>query len=208
MGWICILGFNNRYESSKFYRGSLHLRGLCLCFFCCIVAGCAPALFTRFEQTLSTQHSATVALEQWCAELGIAVPSQIVALPVRNEAQAEPAGLRKILAISEAEPVRFRFVKLNCGEKTLSEAMNWYVPARLTPEMNAMLENTTTPFGLVVAPIGFQRERLEARRGALPGCPKPTILTHRARLILPDGKPLALVTECYTAENLRRGDRN
>jgi chorismate-pyruvate lyase len=110
--------------------------------------------------------------------------------------------LRETLGIPGDEPVRLRHVRLACGAKVLSEATNWYVPARLTPAMNAALDSGTVPFGKVAAPLGFRRERLEARRGALPGCPRTTILSHRARLVLPDGQPLALVTECYTQENL------
>jgi len=115
---------------------------------------------------------------------------------------AEPAGLRDTLGIAKDEPVRLRHVRLACGAKVLSEATNWYVPARLTPAMNTALDGTAAPFGRIAAPLDFRRERLEARRGALPGCPVPTILSHRARLVLPDGRPLALVTECYTPENL------
>lgn len=118
----------------------------------------------------------------------------------------EPAELRETLGISSGEPVRLRRVRLACGDKVLSEASNWYVPGRLTPAMNAALDGSTAPFGRVAAPLGFRRERLAARRGALPGCPAATILSHRARLVLPDGRPLALVQECYTRENLGRRD--
>lgn len=115
---------------------------------------------------------------------------------------AEPADLRQALAIASSESVRLRHVRLTCGSVVLSEATNWYVPARLTPEMNAVLDSTTRPFGAVAAPLGFRRERLASLRGALPGCPPRTVLSHRARLILPDGRPLALLLECYQGEAL------
>jgi hypothetical protein len=38
-------------------------------------------------------------------------------------------------------------VHLKCGERVLSEADNWYVPARLTKEMNQSLENSDIAFG-------------------------------------------------------------
>lgn len=180
-----------------------HKRSLCVSAALLAVAGCGPTLLTRFEHVLGAQDSATAALEQWCASRGIAEPARIVARPLTDQVATEPTGLRQALDISDREEVRFRHVQLSCGDKVLSVATNWYVPGRLTPAMNATLDNSATPFGRVAAPLGFRRERLDTRRGALPGCPSAAVLSHRARLILPDGKPLALVTECYTAENLR-----
>jgi hypothetical protein len=68
--------------------------------------------------------------------------------------------------------------------------------------MNEALETSDTPFGKVVAPLGFTRKRLASRRGAAEDCPKDTVLSHRALLELPDGRPLSLVVECYTTANL------
>ena len=45
----------------------------------------------------------------------------------------------------------------------MSEADNWYVPARLTPEMNAFLDTTDTPFGKAVRPLQPYRKTLEAK---------------------------------------------
>lgn len=156
----------------------------------------------RFEQTLAGNDSATAALRQWCAAEGIADPSQIVARPVPDATAAEPADLRALLRIDPAEPLGYRHVRLVCADTILSEAHNWYVPARLTPAMNAALAATDTPFGTVAAPLGFRRERLAVTHGPAPGCPAGTILSHRALLRLPDGAPLALLVECYTAANL------
>lgn len=77
------------------------------------------------------------------------------------------------------------------------------MPSRLTPEMNATLAGTDTPFGKVVAPLRFTRQRLEARRGRAEGCPRGTVLSHRAVLRLPDGRPISLVVECYQDGALR-----
>lgn len=97
----------------------------------------------------------------------------------------------------------YRHVRLSCGASVLSVAHNWYVPSRLSPDMNEALETSDTPFGKVVAPLRFTRERLASERGPAEGCPKDTILSHRAVLRLPDGRPLSLVVECYTRANLR-----
>ncbi len=104
--------------------------------------------------------------------------------------------------MSDAEPLGYRHVRLSCGGKVLSQAHNWYVPARLTPEINRQLETTDIPFGKAIAPLGFERERLFGKRGTIEGCPKDTILIHQAMLRLSDGRPVSLVIECYTPENL------
>ncbi len=65
---------------------------------------------------------------------------------------------RKRLRLGDDEPVKYRRVALACGDHILSEADNWYVPARLTPEMNRLLETTDTPFGRVVQSLQPTRE--------------------------------------------------
>ncbi|WP_295526598.1 hypothetical protein [Novosphingobium sp. Chol11] len=146
--------------------------------------------------------SATAALGEWCAARGIASPPTIRA--VADQAAPEPPSpaTRAALGIGPDEPLAFRHVRLMCGAKTLSDAKNWYVPARLTPAMNRTLETTGTPFGKVVAPLGFRRERLAAQRGRSGDCPAGTVLSHRAVLRLADGSAISLVAECYTRANL------
>ena len=157
----------------------------------------------RFEQTLDQQDSATAALRQWCAAERIADPSRIVAVPVPGSARTEPADLRTALGIAPDEPVAYRHVRLVCGDTVLSEAHNWYVPSRLSPAMTQALATTDTPFGTVVAPLGFHRERLATIRGQAAECPPGTVLSHHALLRLPDGRSLAFLVECYSDANLR-----
>lgn len=167
-----------------------------------LLTACAPTL-GRFERTLAAGDSATAALGQWCAARGIAAPAKIVAIADRSAAEAPSAATRAALGVSADEPVAFRQVRLACGGKVLSEAKNWYVPARLTPAMNTTLLSTDTPFGTVVRPLGFRRERLDSRRGRAAECPVGTVLSHRAVLRLADGSGISLVIECYTPANLR-----
>ena len=54
-------------------------------------------------------------------------------------------------------------MEILCGETVLSRADNWYLPARLTQQMNTTLETTETPFGVVVRPLAFQRRTLSSR---------------------------------------------
>jgi hypothetical protein len=169
------------------------------------LAGCVTAQagdLARFEAVLAVQDSATAALGQWCAARGIATPAQIRAAPVSGPAPLPTAEIRARLGVGDAEPLGYRHVRLTCGAAVLSDAQNWYVPARLTEEMNRQLQGDT-PFGTVVAPLGFRRARGPAVRGKAAGCPAGTILSHSAVLRLADGSAISAVTECYTATNLQ-----
>ena len=70
--------------------------------------------------------------------------------------------MREALDVKPDEPLGYRRVRLKCGDHVLSEADNWYVPARLAPEMNHVLETTDTPFGKAVAALHFRRHTLSA----------------------------------------------
>lgn len=166
-----------------------------------LLTACATPHLAEFERTLAGQDSATAALGQWCQARRIADPPMIRAEQLGKTPLPSPE-VRRLLDVSDAEPLAFRHVRLVCGAAVLSEADNWYVPGRLTAEINRTLETSQIPFGRVVAPLAFTRERLSATRGRAAGCPKGTILSHRARLVLPDGRPISLVTECYTPANL------
>ena len=172
------------------------------------LAACATAserAVARLEALLARHDSATQALEDWCRGEGIADP-RVVAQPMAGGMVREPEDLRERLGVGPNEPVRLRHVRLTCGELTLSQAYNWFVPSRLTPEMNAVLASTTTPFGKVAAPLQFRRELIETRRGVFPSCPAESRLFQRALLRLPDRRALALVEECYVAGASGRGD--
>lgn len=159
-----------------------------------------------FEATLRRHDSATLALEEWCAARGIANPARVTAHHVERAMQGQPAPeIRTRLKVAPGETVAMRHVELRCGPATLSIAWNWFVPTRLTPDMKDALLLSDAPFGKVVAPLQFRRQPLETLRGRAEGCPEGTISTHRAMLILPDGKPLAYLIECYTAANLTGG---
>ncbi len=168
-------------------------------------AATAPAQSSQiaaFEATLAAHDSATEALRSWCQARGIADPALIMARPITGSPAKPPKGLRRLLGVGLREPLSYRHVELTCGARVLSVAHNWYVPARLTAEMNAALAATQVPFGRIAAPLNYRREPLEVLSRPPRGCPANTISAHRALLRLPDGRPLAYVLECYTSENL------
>lgn len=167
------------------------------------LSGCTNADLPRFETVLAANDSATAALGQWCEDRNIAQPPVIRALADRGASSAPSPAVLATLGVSSHTQVAYRHVRLACGNTVLSVAHNWYVPARLTSEMNQTLQTTETPFGKVVAPLGFRRERLTSQRGRAAECPAVTVLSHRAVLRVAGGNAISLVVECYTKANLK-----
>ena len=180
----------------------------------------ALALLQTLNADLLSHDSATLTLERWCAAHGMASPAKVTAEPMQGASRDLPADLRAALGIGADEPVAYRRVALRCGGRTLSEAENWYVPARLTAAMNRTLETTDTPFGKVVQPLHFRRrtlsaellwsplppgweraERLPADRAG-PLVMPHRLLQHRALLVDGDGHPFSALIETYTEQVL------
>lgn len=190
----------------------------------------ALALLQTLNAELLSNDSATATLDHWCDTHKLAAPARIVAERVTGADEAPTPEQRQTLGVSATEPVRFRRVRLKCGEHVLSEAENWYVPSRLAPDMNRVLETTDTPFGRVVKPLNFRRHTLSAKllwsplpkdwemrgaseQGALAAGISGNatdgalripheVLRHRAVLMLPDGTPFSEVVETYTGDVL------
>jgi chorismate-pyruvate lyase len=180
----------------------------------------ALALLQTLNADLLSNDSATLTLDRWCESHRMATPAKIVAERVRDQDKDPTDEVRKLLGVAAGEPVRYRHVRLHCGTHVFSEADNWYVPARLTADMNAVLDTSDTPFGRAVQALHFHRHTLSAqllwsplppgwemqstlgtvRKGALPI--PPETIQHRAVLSLPDGRPFSVVVETYTNEIL------
>lgn len=167
------------------------------------------ALIADLRSRILAAHSATFALESWCADHALAADPHLVAerLPVPDKPLS--VAQRARLAIGPDEPVRYRRVRLACGDRVLSEADNWYVPARLTPEMNAALDGTRTPFGRVVRSLAPVRSTVAVRgpgRGAETG-PTDPLFEVDAVLSTGAGQPFCEVVETYLGSALPRASR-
>ncbi|MDD2768634.1 MAG: hypothetical protein PHT19_07855 [Methylococcus sp.] len=123
----------------------------------------ALALIQTLNAELLASRSATLVLEQWCRDYRLAAEPRIVAERVRGEDKAPDAEQLQRLGVVSAAELKYRRVRLKCGERVLSEADNWYVPARLTAEMNRLLDTTDTPFGKAVAALEPYRQTFTAR---------------------------------------------
>src|ERR1700732_1209091 len=180
----------------------------------------ALALLQTLNAELLSHDSATLTLDRWCAAHRLASPALIIAERVNGAYQAPTDEQRQLLGVNATETIRYRKVRLICGGHVLSEADNWYVPTRLTLEMNRVLDTTDTAFGRAVQALDFRRRTLSAkllwsplpegwemgapppeRRGATLTIPRE-VLEHRAVLKLPDGTPFSEVVATYTAEVL------
>jgi chorismate-pyruvate lyase len=155
------------------------------------------------ETQLLSGGSATAILAQWCADHHLADPPRIVALRDAGAAAPPPPEVRRRLDAREGEAIAYRRVRLACGGRVLSEAENWYLPARLTPQMNDVLDHTDTPFGAAVKALGFHRVTVADRRlwaGADATPPPEKVLQIEAVLVSGAGAPFSVVRETYRGE--------
>lgn len=155
----------------------------------------------QLKAEILSSSSATQTLTAYCARLRLADPPVIRAVRDRGADRKADAAMRRLLEIGVREPVRYRRVRLACGSHVLSDADNWYVPARLTAEMNRKLDGSDTPFGTVVKPLHFQRRTL--RTALLHD--RGHVLQVTALLVDGAGKPFSLVQESYSRELIRDG---
>lgn len=181
----------------------------------------ALALIQTLNAEILSSRSATLSLENWCRDHRLAAEPKILAHVVTGITKAPTIEQRQRLEVTAQDKVKYRRVQLRCGTRVLSEADNWYVPSRLTPEMNRLLEATDTPFGKVVKSLEPYRrtfavkllwaplpEGWERESGRLP------VATNRA-LVIPDAvfehntvlysrehKPFSEVHEVYQRQIL------
>lgn len=132
-------------------------------------------------------ESASAVLTRWCTAHRLA-PLRAERLPARGAPSTE---VRRALEVDRGDVVSFRKVKLVCGGRTLSVADNWYLPSRLSPDMNHRLDTSEAPFGLVVRPLGFERRTLKSAPDKQGRLVIRALLTDRA------GAPFSFVVERY-----------
>ena len=173
------------------------------------------ALIDSLNRQLISAQSATATLEDWCANHCMARPAKIVARRLSGIERAPDPDTRRRLGADKGEVVRYRHVQLMCGEHILSEADNWYVPARLPAEANIMLETGDTPFGKAIRSMRPARQTISAEILWAPPAqstavdqiePPRYLVEHRALILTPDRTPVSEVDERYTREILDFGE--
>lgn len=182
----------------------------------------ALAVLQTLRAELLGHDSSTAVLQAWCEAHG--PPGLKIVAGHDPKAEAPPSeAARTALALKPGQQVRYRRVKLACGQTVLSEADNWYLPERLTADMNHTLDTSDAPFGAVVRPLDFRRRFLSAellwrplpdgwekgagtcsaKACASPFSIPPHVLQDTAVLTTPDGHPFSFVAETYTAAALQ-----
>lgn len=167
---------------------------------------------------LLSHDSATAVLQSLCDRRDPAAPRIRARHVTVADDPDQAAAVRRELGAAANATVKHRRVELTCGPIVLSRADNWYLPDRLTREMNETLDSTDTPFGVVARPLRFQRRTLSARllfeplpagweaqppaRFDTATPPPPEVLQHRAVLQTPDGRPFSLLIETYSDQVL------
>lgn len=182
----------------------------------------ALALVQTLNAELLASHSATATLERWCNQHRLAGTddARMVARLIRGEAKPATAEQRQRLGVGPDEALKYRQVQLLCGDRVLSEADNWYVPGRLTAEMNRVLETTDTPFGKAVQDLRPQRQTFAVNvlwwplaegweTGSMAAVAKgdtmvipDALFEHRAVLYTKDRQPFSEVHEVYQRQLL------
>lgn len=182
----------------------------------------ATALVETLNARILASSSATLSLEKWCGDhkLSGSGEAKIVAHLIRGEPKPVTAEQRQRLEVEPSEELKYRHVQLLCGERVLSEADNWYVPSRLTAEMNRLLDSTDTPFGKAVLDLKPYRQTFAAKilwwplaegwetkpipAAAATGATTipDALFEHRAVLYTKDRKPFSEVHEVYRRELL------
>jgi chorismate-pyruvate lyase len=174
-------------------------------------------LLRALNAELLSHDSATLTLERWCEERSLASPAHVVAERQHGTHAEPPSELRRFLAVSATDQIRHRRVRLRCGCRVLSEADNWYVPGRLTEEMNRALDTTDVAFGRAVFSLNFRRRTLSSKLLWSPLSPEwatdepptagyghlhipPHVLQHLAVLTMSDATPFSHLVETYTRE--------
>jgi chorismate-pyruvate lyase len=180
------------------------------------------ALLQTLSADILAGSSATRSLEQWCGEHRMAADPKIVAIRVPGAGKEPSAEQLQRLDVRDASEVRYRRVELRCGAHVLSVADNWYVPGRLTADMNALLDTTDTPFGKAVQPLHPYRRTIAAtmlwaplprgweqqRRTRCWRCARRTLVVpkdvfqHRAVLYTAEHLPFSEVVETYQSDLL------
>nr|WP_165419503.1 hypothetical protein [Rhizobium leguminosarum] len=176
----------------------------------------ALAVLQTLNANLLSNASATLTLDRWCAAHKLAPEgSKIVAQRVRGQDKPADDHIRELLTVGPGELIAYRHVRLVCGDRVLSEADNWYLPAKLTAAMNHALKTSDIAFGRAVQALNFTRTNLSAKllwsplsegwdidglvahETSSPSL-QPFLLEHRAVLKLRDGTPFSAVVESYT----------
>jgi chorismate-pyruvate lyase len=121
-------------------------------------------LMRALSERLLSANSVTEELERWCLEVGIS-RGRIVAICDRSAKieLLDEESLKALHAYPHAKP-EFRRVQLSTDGIVIVDALNWYFPAHLTPQICELLRNTSVPFGRAIKTLRPTRRTFLVRQ--------------------------------------------
>jgi hypothetical protein len=154
------------------------------------------ALVWALNTRLIAGATATDTLLAWCDEHGLSAGPITVEIRQCFAPAVVPDEVLPALELDPGDTIHYRQVRLMRGALPLAAAENWFVPQRLTANMNEALTGTNVPFGRVIAPLQPSRRTLAVH-------PQPhaeIILHHSAVILSKPGTALAFVKESYFSD--------
>lgn len=165
----------------------------------------AYAILQTLNANLLGSKSATRVLQAWCEDHHMADNPIIIAIRDKSLNKEASQEVRNMLQANAGDPISYRRVKLYCGMNVLSEADNWYLPERLTPEMNNLLANTDTPFGAAVRQLNFYRKTEKVQ---LLWSPLPKNWEQKKKILTGGGSELAIPDQVFQHQAILFSDKN
>jgi hypothetical protein len=181
----------------------------------------ATIFLQSLDVELLTSDTEELALDRWCTVHGLLSGSEMRIDRVIDAEESPSEAQRRTLAVSGNERVRHRKIRALCGATVVLEADEWFLPASVSSQLDAQLENSNWPFDANVEALHFKRrilsdtllwpqlpelQRSPSEKGG-PATqavqPLPAwVLKHHVLVMLPDGRPFAEIQENYTGSLL------
>ena len=108
------------------------------------------ALIQTLNAELLASRSATFILERWCETHRLAAIPRISARLVQGLSKEPTIGATPAAPGHRSGSGKLSTRGTSLRQPALSAADNWYVPSRLTAEMDGLLGSTDTPFGKAI----------------------------------------------------------
>jgi hypothetical protein len=158
------------------------------------------------SERIQAANSVTEELERWCRERAIG-DGRIAALAARDAVPSslDDGSCEALYPFNAQGKTEFRRVQLSTAGIVAADALNWFFPQHLTPEICRQLETTTIPFERTIKGLKPKRRTFLVRLctpGELEQAKRSndlswTAFEHRALVISEEGVPLAVVHERY-----------
>lgn len=159
-------------------------------------------LMRTLSDRILSANSVTYELERWCRERGISRGRMIANCDRDAEIEFLDSESLKALHSYPQAKSEFRRIQLETDGIVVLDALNWYFPAHLTPEICETLRNTDVPFGHAIKALRPTRRTFWVRQCtpeqmAATRDPAAIAFEHHAIVLREDGVPVSVVHERF-----------